>query len=159
MDKRKEMTDWLEANPGKSKRDWLLEVRCNSDVQREDLRALFARIDENNYPDFYILPLAHRITIYDCEAGYPDAVKTDNLQNERNVKVEFDFKFGGWYYDLDTPEEIYKADRYQMIWEFFRWKAQQMGLQDTTMVYECQQYYSQMRDGWSHWRNLLLPKE
>ncbi|MCM1005570.1 MAG: hypothetical protein NC402_04660 [Prevotella sp.] len=46
MDKRKEMTDWLKANPGKSKRDWLLEVRCNSNADREAMAYLLDKLDK-----------------------------------------------------------------------------------------------------------------
>lgn len=44
--KTEEMHNWLEANPGKTKRDWLIEVRCTSDEQRKLLKEVFASCGE-----------------------------------------------------------------------------------------------------------------
>ena len=38
--KLEEMMDWLEANPGKDERDWLLEERCTDDVTRNAVVSL-----------------------------------------------------------------------------------------------------------------------
>lgn len=158
--KRNAMLTWLKANPGKTERNWLLEVRCQTNSQRDKLKALFNRIDESGFPDFRIVARGNFIEIHDTPANWPAFVESSAFteNNRRSVYVEFDFVFGGVCYDLDTPNSVYEADRYRMIREFFSWKAKQMGLQNTNFVYACREYYSSMRDGWKHWSKLLLPK-
>lgn len=45
MNKQEMMAEWLKANPEKSERDWLLEVRC-SGKQREAMSRLLGKLDE-----------------------------------------------------------------------------------------------------------------
>lgn len=39
------MNQWLESNPGKTERDWLIEVRCTTNTQREALKELLECCD------------------------------------------------------------------------------------------------------------------
>ncbi|MDE6560943.1 MAG: DUF285 domain-containing protein [Muribaculaceae bacterium] len=43
--KKEAMKKWLELNPGKTDRDWLLEERCKTEDQREILTDIFTRCD------------------------------------------------------------------------------------------------------------------
>lgn len=40
ISKKEAMNQWLRSNPGKTERDWLLDVRCTTDTQREALLEL-----------------------------------------------------------------------------------------------------------------------
>ena len=47
MNKREQLTVWKEANPGKTGRDWLLEVRCPDDETRREFTEFLNFCDEN----------------------------------------------------------------------------------------------------------------
>ena len=52
MNKQEQLTAWKEANPGKTGRDWLLEVRCPDDETRREFTEFLNFCDENgtSYP-------------------------------------------------------------------------------------------------------------
>ncbi|MDE7420557.1 MAG: DUF285 domain-containing protein [Muribaculaceae bacterium] len=45
ISKKKAINQWLASNPGKTERDWLLDVRCTTDTQREALLELLECCD------------------------------------------------------------------------------------------------------------------
>ena len=109
MNKQEELMAWKEANPGKTRREWLLEVRCPDDETRREFTEFLNFCDENG-----------------IELWIPSPVKYINYE-----KVFFDFmvKNFGSYYDLDTPDELYtgKSGYFEAGWKpFLEWKIQQM---------------------------------
>lgn len=48
--KQKEVLNWLEANPEKTERDWLIEERCSTDEQRDSLNEILDLCDEYTIP-------------------------------------------------------------------------------------------------------------
>ena len=101
--------NWLEANPGKTKRDWLLEVRCPDDETRREFTEFLNFCDENG-----------------IELRIPSQVKRIN---DKEVFFDFEVKNFGSYYDLDTPDELYtgKSGFSEAGWmPFLEWKLQQV---------------------------------
>lgn len=109
MTKSEQLRQWLEANPGKTDRDWLLEERCPDDSQREQFKEFLQFCDDNNIK--LLIPSLE----YDVEG---------------NV-VQFDFmifNFGS-YYDLDTPDSLYTGKwgyNEQGWFPFLIWKWNQV---------------------------------
>lgn len=101
--------NWLEANPGKTKRDWLLEVRCPDEKTRQEFAEFLNFCDENG-----------------IELRIPSLVKRIN---DKEVFFDFEVKNFGSYYDLDTPDELYtgKSGFSEAGWmPFLEWKLQQV---------------------------------
>lgn len=109
MTKQEQLREWLEANPGKTKRDWLMEVRCPNDKTRREFAEFLKFCDENG--------IELRIT------SIPKYI------NGKEVSFDFEVKGFGAYYDLDTPEELYtgKSGYDEGGWKpFLSWKIQQV---------------------------------
>lgn len=173
MNKIKELRDWLDANPDKTKRDWLLEVRCKNGQQREDLKKLFAWIDEVNsnpderkHMDFEICPYPLRVTDHHTmPEGYPSIIDDIGYgEPKEDVEIFFDFSVGRFFYDLETPEEIYSIPSspnynapYFKTRKYYEWKADQLGLRNTNFVIraiECGKHGSGIHDFPPHWKTL-----
>lgn len=109
MTKQDQLSTWLEANPGKTKRDWILEVRCPDDETRREFAEFLKFCDENG------------IVLH-----IPSNPKRFN---GKEVSFDFEVKDFGAYYDLDTPEELYtgKSGYNEGGWKpFLSWKIQQV---------------------------------
>ena len=109
MTKREQLNAWMEANPGKTKRDWLLEERCHDERTRKEFAEFLNFCDENGI-ELRIPSLPKRI-------------------NDKEVFFDFEVKNFGSYYDLDTPDELYtgKAGNSEAGWApFLEWKLQQV---------------------------------
>lgn len=130
---KEEMLNWLETNPGKTKRDWLLEERCTSDEQRKLLKEVFARCGEeyDQIPaTIYIGGTGgHEFVELNYHKKYPEILGDNSefarfylgLHSNHNLStdIEFDFSlFGKFYFDLkdnkwsidyqDTPGNQWK---------------------------------------------------
>lgn len=116
QDKFKAMNQWLEQYPEKTEQDWLLEERCTSDEQRNELREFldFCRLKGLQVD----IPGEVYLELPDC-CPYPE---------ELNGTAWFDFSINGAYYDLDTPDELYTGDSgYKQGWvPFLAWKWEQL---------------------------------
>ena len=103
QDKQEQLTNWLEANPGKESEDWLLEVRCKDEKQRAQVAEILRLCEENN--------LVYRIPF-----SYPG-----------EPKVWFDFAVHGHPIDLDAPDELFEDINPNRRWEagyrYLSWKA------------------------------------
>lgn len=109
MTKQDQLSTWLDANPGKTKRDWLLEVRCPDDKTRREFAEFLKFCDENG-----------------IELRIPSI---PNYINGKEVSFDFEVKDFGAYYDLDTPDELYtgKSGYDEGGWKpFLSWKVQQV---------------------------------
>ena len=109
MTKREQLNAWMEANPGKTKREWLLEERCPDEKTRQEFAEFLNFCDENGI-ELRIPSLPKRI-------------------NEKEVFFDFEVKNFGSYYDLDTPDELYtgKSGYSEGGWKpFLSWKIQQV---------------------------------
>lgn len=109
MAKQDQLREWLEDNPGKTKRDWLLEVRCPDEKTRQEFAEFLNFCDENG-----------------IELWIPSIPK---FTNGKQVSFDFEVKGFGAYYDLDTPDELYtgKNGYSEVGWRpFLSWKIQQV---------------------------------
>lgn len=153
--KQEMMAKWLDANPGKTERDWLLEVRCKDDAQREELKALFERVDANKYAELKVCPLKDYVPLNGLHVIY----STDNLPETDSKLVEYDFKVGRFKYDLDAPDEVFivkDPKRPQLVtFEFYRWKGKQLGVDPYSFADWAWHDDINMRIGYKHWRELL----
>lgn len=149
------MTEWLDANPEKTERDWLLEVRCKDNAQREELKELFERVDAITYAHLEVCPLGDYIPLNGDHVIY----STDNLPETDSKLREYDFGVGGFMYDLDAPDEIYVVSDPKRPWlvtfEFFRWKGEQLGVEPESFAKWAWHDNITMRTGYKHWRELL----
>ena len=150
MNKIKELNDWLDANPNKTDRDWLLEVRCKGEQQREDLKKLFAWIDEaNSNPDerkhvkLNICPYPLTVTGLHTmpEGSHPGVDAPGWGEPLENVDIFFDFRIDNFYYDLETPEHIYdfQANPRDLTstlrtLKYFEWKAKQFNMDNSNFA-------------------------
>lgn len=148
VSKYESMRAWLVENEGKTERDWLLEVRCTDDRQREELKEFFAWVDENEpgklnvCPDHYFLKVGQ-------QPGMPAFVNTVQTNDPtEEVQVECDFALYEMFYDLDVPESVYGQTH---PWDYWKWKSDKMGLNDTNFAYQAYEYFDQMRRGIPHW--------
>lgn len=144
--KQDELTDWLEANPGKDERDWLLEERCTSDAQREELKELFELVDSSRNIDLCICPSES----YEVEKDTSDFARHPNAETEP-VMVSYDFAIGDRFYDLDAPDS-YDGDP---VWGFFRWKARQLGLEDTNFAGVAREEMGPSKHSYIQWHELM----
>lgn len=109
MTKQEQVREWLEANPGKTKRDWLLEERCPDEKTRQEFAEFLNFCDENG-----------------IELWIPSIPK---FINGKEVSFDFEVKGFGAYYDLNAPEELYtgKSGYSEGGWKLFlSWKIQQV---------------------------------
>lgn len=131
--KKEEMHNWLEANPGKTERDWLIEERCTSDEQRKLLKEVFASCGE----EYVQVPATiniggaggHKFVEQNYHKKYPEILGGNSkfarfylvLRSDHKLStdIEFDFSlFGKFYFDLkdnkwsidcqDTPSNQWK---------------------------------------------------
>lgn len=113
------MRDWLEANPGKCDRDWLLEVRCNSDAQREAMRELIQDCDEFGveYDIAYSIDLRKEFADF-CERKYEDLSIEDQAEinkylfddDHSTLECDIFFPSKGWM--LNIGSEIEDVDNH-----------------------------------------------
>ena len=144
--KLEEMMDWLVANPGKSRRDWLLEVRCTDDVTRNAVVSLLDALDSNNidygivvevknwtpeyekYPlnelesawfDIMIVPGIGKNS-YLIEVDMPDTVLGTQIENrysgESIPDKAFVWLLKKWFPEFDL-ESVYERHRRKLMWE------------------------------------------
>lgn len=69
------MNQWLESNPGKTERDWLLEVMCTTDTQRETLMELLECCDACGMT----YEICHEV---DLDKVYADIIASDSYLKE-----------------------------------------------------------------------------
>lgn len=144
--KQDELSDWLDANPGEDERDWLLEERCVSDVQREELKELFELVDSTPHLDLQVCPSES----YKVESDTSDFVRHPDAETE-SVMVYYDFAIGNCFYDLDAPD-YYDGDP---VWGFFRWKARQLGLENTDFPSVAREEMGPSKHNYIRWRGLV----
>ena len=168
------MNQWLESNPGKTERDWLLEERCTSDTQREDLKLLFVWGDKN-HRNILVCPTIG--SFKDPHGPYRQAIRTNNPhrraiyekihgnnvgQIHPYINVEADFQVVGnqdYYYDLDAPDNVFEQSKPDL---YLNWKAEQMSIDPLLAhtnyeIYEAFKLY--MGANIPHWRNLTTYTE
>ncbi len=149
------MRSWLEANPGKTERDWLIEVRCHDDAQREELKALFERVDSTQFCDLEVCPVEDYVHLNGDHVIY----STDNLPETESKLVDYDFRVNGFLYDLDAPDEVYVVTDperpYEVTRKFFRWKGDQIGVEPESFDMWAWHDNIPMRSGYKHWREIL----
>lgn len=94
---------WLDANPDKQPEDWLLEVRCRNNEQREKVSEILRLCNENHL--IYEIPWSYH--------AEPD--------------VWFDFAIHNAPIDLDAPDELFDNINPKRPWEaaakYLSWKA------------------------------------
>lgn len=128
------LNKWLESNPGKTDRDWLLEVRCKDEPQRQDLKKLFDWVDESEKAGKHInLVIAPPEDYVDILDGVPAFIDYPEAKH-RKVFFEFDFILTDLPYDLDAPESIYNHDRDRHVRDYLKWKAKELGVENTNFV-------------------------
>lgn len=153
--KREVMTVWLEEHPGRSERDWLLEVRCVSDEQRKELKALFERVAATPHCELEVCPLEEYVSVNGVHVIYP----TDKLPETESKLVDYDFRVNGFLYDLDTPEDVYVVADLKRhgvaTWNFFRWKGRQIGVDSESFAKWAWHDNIPMQSDYKHWRDLL----
>ena len=133
--KAEEMAAWLEVNPGKTERDWLLEVRCPVN-RRAQLREVLDLCDKANIE--YKIPGAVRLVIpeYDEDADKNVYAAANNSLRRDMLKLKekgaedifFDIIFNNTYpYDMDYPEELFnpQSKYYVVSMDISNWKALQ----------------------------------
>lgn len=133
LSKKEAIEKWLEVNPGKTERDWLLEERCVSDEQRQILKDVFAKCGEENIQIPAIIDISPKGVQNSVEQNYlekyPEIFGTDKedawmlklgiFHGVQQTCLEFDFSlFGKFYFDLndnqwsidgqDTPSNLWK---------------------------------------------------
>lgn len=159
MIKRREMNEWLDANPEKSGRDWLLEVRCSDDAQREELKALFERVDASKHSQLDICPLEDWYPVHLVENGPAHVIFIgETMSKDDTVEVGYDFRVGGFYYDLDAHKALYDKDPdwpAAPVYRFFEWKAEQLGVEPKSFAKYAYKHNFSMRYGYRHWSQLL----
>lgn len=125
ISKKEAMNKWLESNPGKTERDWLLEERCESDEQRLILMDILACCDaddiripaglylnkevcckfmEKEYSEKY-----YHLLKPDLSMKYKFAVRRPEMffNGSCLTTLQFDFSlFGKYYFDLDSYKGI-----------------------------------------------------
>lgn len=151
--KRRALSEWLKSNPGKTSRDWLLEVRCKDEKQRQDLKNFFRFLDENNQgQSLYIAPAPDSYAIMD-NVGYGCDFP---LEPHRRISVECDFKFG-LQYDLNAPDDVYQneddARSTDSSWRYLRWKASQENLEKTNFPAIAYKAHFGFHTGYPHWKS------
>lgn len=153
--KRHQMVAWIKENPGKTGRDWLLEVRCQDDTQRKELQKLFQWVDEGNASDktwnhvqLAIVPPRESIKVLEGAAPFVDFPDAEHIW----VNVDFDFKLMGWPYDLDAPKSVYNTDSNRNVWDYAKWKAKELGLENTNFADRLiKRLFSSALNSYPHW--------
>ncbi len=151
------LSKWLNANPDKSERDWLLEVRCRDDRQREELLALFDRVDANPIFDLEVCPVEDYAPLNGDHVIY--STEKDTLPETGSALVEYDFRVGSFMYDLAAPDDVYVIDDpkrpWMAAWKFLRWKGKQIGIEPESFAKWAWHNNIDMRTGYKHWREIL----
>lgn len=160
LNKHDAMLKWLDANPGKEKTDWLLEVRCKDDRQREEFKEFLEKIRGCGHSgDLEVAPQEWLDNVCVCIPGHPKCVRTLEQSEGDDICVEFDFRYGRYFFDLDTPDSIFDnvdPQRPQHIAiDYLEWKASQLGLENTTFVMEARERFSVFKWSFRHWRELV----
>lgn len=151
--KRKALNKWLDNNPGKTERDWLIEEISISETQRQDLKNFFRFLDENNQGrDLHIAPPTEHYDIKDNVGDGSDFP----LEPHRKVGVECDFKFG-LPYDLSAPDDVYQNEddgrSTDSSWRYLRWKASQENLEKTNFPAIAYKAHLGFLTGYPHWKS------
>ncbi|MCM1139333.1 MAG: hypothetical protein NC453_12255 [Muribaculum sp.] len=136
--KYEQMQEWLTANPGKSKEDWLLACRCISDKQREIMKQVFSSGLEYSILSSLPLKKEYATGIYepiaDCIKPIPFEFESEEEReleefiyrgSERYYTKEyFDISIDGIVMDMDMPDECFnKSLNSDGQWlNFFRYK-------------------------------------
>lgn len=162
LNKYEAMTEWLDANPGKEETDWLLEVRCKDESQREEFKGFLERVKAGvRSGDFWVAPVCDHVDIQKRPSGTPNCMRLISPDDEEDecVDPEFDFCYCGYHFDLDAPESLFKdvipgANMPQSGWKYLEWKARQLGVEDTTFVMEARKRFREFQYGLTHWRDL-----
>ena len=129
------MTEWLDANPGKTERDWLIDVRCpvNRGAQLREVLDLCDKANiEYEIPGevHLIIPEYDRDADKNVYAAYNNSLRRDMLKlKEYGIEsIFFDIIFNKRYpYDMDYPEELFdsSAKFYVVSMNISDWKALQ----------------------------------
>ena len=128
---KEEMTAWLEANPGKTERDWLIDVRCKDDEERKALADL---IDNCEYAGIKCYPVT--VNLLDeldefCNSipDEEDAKKfktifSEFLKKGNATAASFDLYFPSKHWAINIGSElqdalslISKSKSYSYFWE------------------------------------------
>lgn len=152
--KRKALNKWLDNNPEKTERDWLLEAVSQTKSQRRDLNEFFIFLDENNLANgIFIAPPTE---YYEVTDNVGDACDFPS-ENHRKVGVEYDFLFCGIPYDLSAPDDVYqnKDDERSTdsSWRYLRWKASQENLEETNFSVIAYKAHFGFHTGYPHWKS------
>lgn len=168
--KEESFREWMEYNPGKTERDWLIEERCINNTQRADLKRLFDWADLNHR----IIKVCPTVgLIKDPNGPYHQVVRTnhsrrgvirDLIHGENThiihpiIGIKADFQVIGTYdlyYDLDAPDNVFEQSKPDL---YLNWKAQQMDIDPISIhtnyeLYEAFKPY--MGANIPHWRSLI----
>lgn len=143
--KQLQMEEWLKANPDKTKRDWLLEVRCSNDADRAAMSRLLDTLDKggvkygicvcmpNYYTDYQTAPLNEHKELYFDLMIAPDVgrnsylIETDMLDNvlgqltwnarrtESIPEEAFRWLLNKWDPDFDI-DSLDKKQYHELMW-------------------------------------------
>lgn len=154
---------FLSKNPNDNIFEWLLKQRCQNDQQR----ASFKKLIETEKS----LKGGLTTTIFEVQPrqkGLPLLSDIDSGKKRCAVKIFFDFKLNGIYYDFDTPEiidAIYKKEGANAAGiAYLTWKVSTLGnidgtdisfLDSSNMVYQMYNQLSQYKDGYRPWISFL----
>lgn len=153
--KRKALNKWIDNNPGKTERDWLLEEICISETQRQNLKELFRFLDENKLNNvLFIAPPSECYEVLD-NVGYACNFP---LEPHRTVSVEYDFLLFGLPYDLGAPDDLYQRKEDERStdssWRYLRWKAsQEEDLKKTNFPGVAYKVHQGFQNGYPHWKS------
>lgn len=111
---------WLAANTGKTERDWLFEVRCIDDTQRQKLTEILEVCDRKGVEYVICYPVK---AVYDSNGevssvDYPPLSKEDDSKHDSVLygdAIFFDVAFQKpneliYVFDMDTPDCVYDFD-------------------------------------------------
>lgn len=129
------MEAWLEANPGKNRQDWLLEVRCKDEKQRKEVAEILRICKEANL--VYEIPYVY---VYSDEP-----------------EVWFDFAVHRFPIDLDAPDELFENINPKRPWEaaarYLDWKAEHDFGEGFKFDYEGLPHEDYFHDSFMDWRD------
>lgn len=148
MTKFEQMKAWLAVNPGKTERDWLLEVRCLNEADRQAMDRLLTTLDNGGvkygicvaqtifYPnnqhkpldtikevqwDVMIAPGVGKNS-YAIEADMPDevlGVQTKNGECDIAPIAAYKWLLKNWVPDFDI-EALDKLEAHKLLWSGMR---------------------------------------
>lgn len=161
LNKHDAMLEWLESNPGKEGTDWLLEVRCKDDRQREEFKDFLDRVKAGvRSVDFQVAPEDSVPNVQVRIPGQPNFIRTSEQVDDDGgyVDANFDFVYCGYHFDLDAPDSLFEnidsKSPAQAGWKYLEWKAGQLGVENTTFVMQAREEFREFRFGLTHWKDL-----